>query len=429
MSTRKATDVGLEERHRKGCATEQDKRCSCGGPSYLAVVWDKTTKKKVTRTFSGYGAKSAAGKWRRDTMSALDAGTHESQQPAASTLTVREAADQWAKDAADGIVRTRSRDPYKPGAIRSYQQSLRLRVLDRVMDLRGKGERTPRMMKFGDAPVVDVRPVHIQALVDEMEREGHAPPTVVGAITALRVVLKRVMHQEHIDVSPVVGVELPAVRSRRERFAAPDEAARLLAALPEDDRAVWATAFYAGLRRGELIALRWEDVDLSQPVGTIFVRWSWDIEHGQQETKNRDRRRVPVPSGLREYLLAHKLRQEPGAVRVFGREGGRPLSPTALSKRADAAWNAANDAVREQAEKDKRDVEDCELLNRITLHECRHSYASFSIAAGVNAKALCDYMGHSSIKVTYDKYGHLMPGNEAEAAGLLDNFLTAAVDA
>jgi len=62
-------------------------------------------------------------------------------------------------------------------------------------------------------------------------------------------------------------------------------------------------------------------------------------------------------------------------------------------------------------------------LTPISLHECRHTYASFMIAAGVNAKALSTYMGHANISTTFDRYGHLMPGNEAEAAGLLDEFL------
>jgi len=62
-------------------------------------------------------------------------------------------------------------------------------------------------------------------------------------------------------------------------------------------------------------------------------------------------------------------------------------------------------------------------LGRITLHEARHTYASLMIAAGVNAKALSSYMGHSSIQITFDRYGHLMPGNEEEAAGLLDAYL------
>lgn len=64
-----------------------------------------------------------------------------------------------------------------------------------------------------------------------------------------------------------------------------------------------------------------------------------------------------------------------------------------------------------------------DALDRITLHECRHAYASLMIAAGVNAKALSTYMGHANISITLDRYGHLMPGNEDEAAGLLDSFL------
>jgi integrase len=57
------------------------------------------------------------------------------------------------------------------------------------------------------------------------------------------------------------------------------------------------------------------------------------------------------------------------------------------------------------------------------LHECRHAYASFMIAAGVNAKTLSAYLGHASITVTIDRYGHLFPGNESEAAELLDAYL------
>jgi len=78
-----------------------------------------------------------------------------------------------------------------------------------------------------------------------------------------------------------------------------------------------------------------------------------------------------------------------------------------LGRRADRAWSKAG------------------LGERLRLHQARHTYASFMIAAGVNAKALSVLMGHSSIKVTFDLYGHLMPGTEAEAAALLDRFLGA----
>jgi hypothetical protein len=66
-----------------------------------------------------------------------------------------------------------------------------------------------------------------------------------------------------------------------------------------------------------------------------------------------------------------------------------------------------------------------ELLERITPHACRHTFASLMIAAGVNAKALSTFMGHATISITLDRYGHLMPGSEAEAANLLDAYLAA----
>ena len=65
------------------------------------------------------------------------------------------------------------------------------------------------------------------------------------------------------------------------------------------------------------------------------------------------------------------------------------------------------------------------LVEPIVLHECRHTFASLMIAAGVNAKALTSYMGHASITVTLDRYGHLMPGSEADAARVLDAYLDA----
>ena len=67
-------------------------------------------------------------------------------------------------------------------------------------------------------------------------------------------------------------------------------------------------------------------------------------------------------------------------------------------------------------------------LEPITLHEGRHTFASLMIAAGVNAKALATYMGHASVTITYDRYGHLMPGNEREASSLLDAYLEPALE-
>jgi integrase len=200
----------------------------------------------------------------------------------------------------------------------------------------------------------------------------------------------------------MVGVKLPRAERAQQRHADPAEAAKLLRALPASERALWATVLYAGLRRGELRALRWSDVDLAQ--GVIRVERGWDDLEGEQQTKGRNRRRVPITAILRDYLVEHGMASGRSEGFVFGPSATEPCKPQTVSARADAAWKEAG-------------------LDRITLHQCRHTFASLMIAAGVNAKALQSYMGHSSIQVTYDKYGHLMPGNEAEAAGLLDRYL------
>lgn len=137
---------------------------------------------------------------------------------------------------------------------------------------------------------------------------------------------------------------------------------------------------YAGLRRGELRALRADDVDLA--TGVIHVEHGWDVIEGEIELKSgAGRRRVPVAAVLRDFLLDHLARTgRKGSDRIF------PDEARALQKRADKAWRTAK-------------------LNRITLHECRHTFASLMIAAGVNAKALSTFMGHAGISITLDRYG------------------------
>jgi integrase len=159
---------------------------------------------------------------------------------------------------------------------------------------------------------------------------------------------------------------------------------------------------FAGLRRGELRALRIEDVDLA--AGVIHVRHGWDVKEGMIETKNRTQRKVPIAAALRDYLDEHLLGLAWIDGLVFGATAADPITAAPMRTRAERAWRKAK-------------------LSPIKLHECRHTFASLMIAAGVNAKALSTYMGHATIGITLDRYGHLMPGNESEAAGLLDAYL------
>jgi integrase len=150
-------------------------------------------------------------------------------------------------------------------------------------------------------------------------------------------------------------------------------------------------------------ALDLSDLDLDANV--MRVQRSWDAVEGLSEPKSHaGRRTVPIPDVLHGTLVAHRGSLGHSEGLVFGRTARAPFQPKAVSARAGRAWQRAG-------------------LQPITLHECRHTFASLMIAAGVNVKALSSYMGHASVTITLDRYGHLLPGNEREAACLLDAFL------
>jgi integrase len=374
-----AHHAGIEIRHGKRCRSRSGGACSCR-PTYQASVWSAAEQKRIRKTFPTLAEARA---WRSEAQTAIRRGTLR----APSQVTLREAAEAWLEGARVGSVRNRSGDRYKPSVVRSYETSLRLRVLP----------------DLGNRKFSEIRRRDVQDLADRLLGEGFDPSTIRNTLMPLRAIYRRALARGDVAVNPTRGLELPAVRGKRDRIVSPDEAEALLAALPERDRALWATALYAGLRRGELQALAWEDVDLAN--GVINVERAWDVQEGPIEPKSRAaRRKIPIPAILRDYLLEHR-HGRPGALgHVFGRPDGQAFDGPTVDARAKTAWRRAG-------------------LDPITLHQARHTFASLMIAASVNAKALATYMGHASVTITLDRYGHLMPGNEFEAAARLDAYL------
>ena len=136
----------------------------------------------------------------------------------------------------------------------------------------------------------------------------------------------------------------------------------MIDALADPDRALWATAMYAGLRRGELMALRWEDTDLAG--GVIRVERSYDPKEQRfiEPKSKAGTRTVPIATVLRSYLVSHKLRAQWSEGLVFGRTVSTPFDGSRLVGRARTKWKKAK-------------------LAPITLHESRHTFASLMIAA------------------------------------------------
>jgi integrase len=376
-----ALPTGIQLRHSRSCSSKITGGCTCR-PTYQASVWSARDGKKVRKTFP---TRAAARGWRADAQVGLRKGTLRAPTP----TTLRQAAEAWLAGARDGSIRTRSGDAYKPSAIRSYEGSLRNRVLP----------------ELGAAKVSAITRVDLQDFADRLLAEGLDPSTIRNTVMPVRAIYRRAVHRGELAVNPTAGLELPAVRGRRDRVADPEEARELIAALPAKDRAIWATALYAGLRRGELMALRWDDVDLAGR--RIQVSRSWDVrERAAGAPKSTaGNRSVPMLAVLRTHLLEHRLRTGRSDGLVFGADGTEPFGASSLGARAKQAWREAG-------------------LAEIGLHECRHTFAALLIAAGVLPKALSTFMGHASISITLDRYGHLMPGSEDAAAELVDAYLS-----
>jgi integrase len=309
---------------------------------------------------------------------------------APSARTLREVATAWLEGVERGEIRSRSGHLYKPSTVRGYRTSLNERILPLV----------------GDRKLNSITTSDLQEIVDGWQIESQAPATIRNSLKPLQAVFRRARTREGLALNPTHDLDLPAPNPAEVQIVAPETAATLLRALPIEDRAIWSTAIYAGLRYGELRALRWAAIDLASK--TIRVRESWDPKEGSIAPKTRtSKRTTPMPEVVRASLVELRGRRPaaPDDALVFATNNGLPFHAASIYRRADRAWAAAG------------------ISDRLRLHQARHTYASFMIAAGVNAKALSVFMGHSSIKVTFDLYGHLMPGTEAEAAALLDNFL------
>jgi len=402
-SKRKATKPqGLYQRHGRACKRPKT-GCKC---PWQAFVYSPADGKKIRKLFP---SKGAAKSWRDDAQGQVRRKVLRA--PTSQTLT--QAAEQLLAGMKSGLIITRSKEPYKPATIRSYGDVLRLRVLP----------------ELGHRKISDVTLDELQDFVDKIRTEGLGAKRIEGTMLPLRVIYGRALKRSDsgVTVNPTTGLELPKAGGPRERVADPDECSRLLGALASSDRPLWATAMYAGLRRGELQALRIENIDLEAGRhGMIHVLHGWDPIEGEIPTKNRRRRRVPILKCLRPYLDPH-LQGLPWSERpdglVFGVEPRKPFAPSSNERRAKSAWgwkwipNPEGGSPKKIRVPSRPDP-----LEPIAMHECRHTYVALLIAAKVDLYTIAQLIG-DTVTVVEKTYAHLLEGAEQRAGEELDTYL------
>ncbi len=397
---------GIRRRHSKGCRARQGGRCNCNA-GWEASVYLARENRRITKSFP---RESEAKSWRSDAIRAVERGELRGRSRDGRTLS--EALGEFVRGMEAGEVRPKGRERYKPNTVRSYERALRVHI---------EGSEVAGI-KVGNLQRRD-----LQGFADELLASGLSSGTVSNVLNPIQAFYRWEINRDELTYNPSERIDLPNGDSKRPtRIASAAEAAALLAALPVDDRAVWATAFYAGLRRGELQALRVCDIDMAGNL--IAVERGWDQVEGVIEPKSRaGSRGVPLLSILRGYFDGHLRRSgRSGEDLVFGRTTVEAFYAATVDGRAKRAWRKANERERAAAQEAGREPV---LLDPITLHHCRHTFASLLIDSGANPKAIQEFMGHSKIQTTFDVYGHLLPGSRDEVRRRMNAYLAGRDDA
>ena len=387
---------GIRRRHSAGCATREGRRCNCDA-GWEASVYVAREKKRITKSFR---REAEAKRWRVDARRAVERGELGGAPRDARTLA--EALREFVAGMESGIVRPKGRKRYKPNTIRSYERVSRVYIEGSAV---------------GGMKVAEIRRRDLQDFADDLLGSGLAAGTVSNVLNPIQAFYRRALDRDELTYNPAERIDLPSWGTKRpKRIASAAEAVQLLAALHLEDRPIWATAFYAGLRRGELQALRVCDVDFEANV--IAVERGWDQEEGVIEPKSlAGRRTVPLLAILRGYLEGSlETTRRSGEDLLFGRTIEEAFYASTIDHRAKRAWKVANAASTEEADATS-------FPRPITLHECRHTFASLLIDAGANPKAIQQFMGHSKIQTTFDVYGHLLPGSHDEVRERMDSYL------
>jgi len=333
----------------------------------------RTPDKRSTQK-RGFATKRDAERWANRVEVAKMTGDYVS--PATGRITVDELGPAWLE---------RRRGYLKPSAYAPLESAWRLHVQTR----------------WGQTPLAEIRTSAVGLWVTELSHR--LSPTVVRRThQVLSGVLADAVRDNLTARNPAAGVKLPRLTSRRKKYLTHRQVAALADAAGEHGALVLMLA-YTGLRWGEAIGLKVEDLDLLRRRVVVVenaVQVGATMHVGTP--KSHKLRTVPLP----EFLLPYLARQCEGKGRTDLLFPGRPAGDYLRRPRARSGW--WDKAVRVAG------------LPRLTPHELRHTAASLAVSAGANVKAVQRMLGHASAAMTLDLYADLFDDDLEAVAVALD---------
>lgn len=336
--------------------------------------------KERSRTFH---ARKEAERYARAQHSSMDTGTWIDPSTGRATLAA------WAEEWQRTVVHLR------PKTRKCYESNLRNHILP-VLGDHELAKLTPSILRawmsdLSTKPVRRDRPL--------------APASVAQAYRTLHRLLGAAVQNELLGRNPLVGVKPPRVEAEPMRFLTHGEVAVLADSIDPRYRSLVLVAAYSGLRAGELMALRRHHVDLlRRTIQVVEQVQHLDGQYAISPPKSSaGRRSVSLPRMVAEELDDHlrSLEEQSADALVFPAPGGGYLVVQNFRKRT---WLPAVKTAG---------------LAPLRVHDFRHTCASLAIVAGADVKVLQRMLGHASAALTFDRYGHLLPGQAESVADRL----------
>jgi integrase len=357
---------------------------------YMARYWIETPKGPKRKTVYGKAREDVADKLARALAERADGIVYDDEN-----LTVGEYLDSWLKGSVRGSVGQSTFD--------RYEIAVRVHIKPAL----------------GRIKLKKLTPARVAGFYQDKLAAGSAPASVNKLHVTLRKALDQAVkwHMVPLNVAEAVKAPRPAPPEMRTLSAA--EARKLLEAARGDKlEALYMLAVHTGMRQGELLALKWQDVDLENAklsVRRTITMSSGRILLGELKTK-KSRRTIRLTDAAVQALREHLARQLEGMERlgdayrdeglVFASKVGTPINPTNLRRRSLAS-----------------------LLKRaglphIRFHDLRHTCATLLLACNVHPKYVQELLGHANIAITLDTYSHVIPGMGDQTARAMEDALS-----
>jgi integrase len=354
---------------------------------YRGSYWVHTADGPKRRYLSGKERKDVADKLAKGLAGRVDGLLFD-----AGDLTVDQYLKRWLSDSVRGSVR---RSTYE-----SYRRQVERYVVPTI----------------GSIKLTKLTHMHVQGLYRQMQDRGLSARTVQYTHAVLHRALKQAVRWSMVPRNVCEAVDVPQVRREEIRPLNAEQARRLLqTACGERLEAFYVVAVHMGMRPGELLGLRWQDVTLSDAGGTLQLnRALSDGELTTPKTKG-SRRRIRLSAGSAKVLRTHRTRQleekmkKAGLWRdhglVFPSTVGTPLSHRNVVRSFKALLKRAG------------------LPSSVRLYDLRHTCATLLLSRNVHPKYVQELLGHASIALTLDTYSHIIEGMDGGTTDAIEEAL------